>query len=184
MDAVMKALVVYESMFGNTHDIASCIADGLRDTCDVSLARFDDVNDEMLAGADVVVVGGPTHAHGLTGRRTRQAAREMAKKEPSLTLERSELEVGLRDWFKSLGRHDGKVAFAFDTRASAPGFLTGRASKGIARRLRDHGFHVAATKSFLVDKHNHLAGGETKRARAWGSMVGTVAGVQPRSSAA
>jgi flavodoxin len=34
----MRALVVYESMYGNTHIVANCIAEGLRDkACDVTV---------------------------------------------------------------------------------------------------------------------------------------------------
>ena len=61
---------------------------------------------------------------------------------------------------------------AFDTRIDAPAALTGRASKGIAKRLRRCGFDlVAEPESFLVDKHNHLLEGEAERARAWGAAL-------------
>ena len=50
--------------------------------------------------------------------------------------------------------------------------LTGRASKGIARRLEDHGYElVVKAESFFVDKHNHLLPGEAERATAWGASL-------------
>ena len=50
--------------------------------------------------------------------------------------------------------------------------IGGRASKGIASRLRRHGCTlVAEPQSFLVGKDNHLLSGELERARAWGAAV-------------
>src|SRR4051794_22003186 len=128
----MRALIVYESMFGNTHEIASCIADGMRPTCDVSVVRVGDATDDMVARADVLIVGGPTHVHSLSRRRTREAAQQMAeKKDSDLQMEPNMIELGLRDWLHTLGMHRGKVAAAFDTRGNGPAFVTGRASRGI-----------------------------------------------------
>ena len=131
---------------------------------------------DALVWADAVIVGGPTHAHGMTSAQSRKSALEAAEKPDSaLTLDPDAAGPGLRDWFKSLGAADGKRAAAFDTRVDAPAVLTGRASRGIARRLRDHGFHlVSDPESFLVDKHNELVAGEAERAHAWGVQLGTV----------
>lgn len=79
----------------------------------------------------------------------------------------------LRAWFGSLGRTNGKAA-AFDTRLEGNPVLTGHASKGIAKRLRQHGFDlVAEPASFLVDDTNKLLPGEVDRAREWGKMLGS-----------
>ena len=76
--------------------------------------------------------------------------------------------TGLRDWFESLGRVPKRAA-AFDTRIDAPAALTGRASKGIARELRQHGCTlISDPESFLVTKDNHLEADEDARARTWG----------------
>ncbi len=67
-------------------------------------------------------------------------------------------------------------AAAFDTRMSGPPTFTGRASKGIARRLRKHGASlVAPPMSFLVTKETHLEADEEERARAWGDELGRAA---------
>jgi len=172
-------------MFGNTHEVANCIADGLRPSYDASVVRVGDVTDEMVDAADLVVVGGPTHAHGLSGRRTRVAAKQMAEKDDNdFQMEPDTLEYGLRDWFRTLHTHNGKLAAAFDTRGNGPAFLTGRASRRIGHRLRSHGFHVMADKSFIVSKYGHLAQGELGRARAWGEMLSVVARVAERDAAA
>jgi Flavodoxin len=77
---VVRAVVVYESMYGNTHVVADAIGEGLREAGDVLVTPVDDVGTELLEGADLVIVGGPTHAHGTSRGRTREAAAEAARK--------------------------------------------------------------------------------------------------------
>ena len=168
----MRAVVVYESMYGNTHLVADAIGAGLRPAFDVSVVPVSQVSPAVLADADLVVVGGPTHAHGMSRAATRKAAVEAASKPVSpLKLEPDALGPGLRDWFGTLGRYPVKAA-AFDTRMHGPAALTGRASKGVARLLREHGFDVVAEpESFLVTKQDQLDPEETTRARDWGTNL-------------
>lgn len=177
----MRAVVVYESMYGNTHLIAGAIASGLETAFDVSVVPVSRASPAVLADADLVVVGGPTHAHGMSRAATRKAAVEAASKPASpLKLEPGALGPGLRDWFGSLGRYQAKAA-AFDTRIHAPAALTGRASKAVARLLRAHGFGlVAEPQSFLVSKQDRLEPEETIRARNWGTKLAAVI-PQPRT---
>jgi len=177
----MRAVVVYESMFGNTRVIAERIAEGMRRQFDVAVVAVGDAAPELLAGADVVVVGGPTHVHGLSSKRSRKGAVSVAAKDGSgLTLEPHATETGLRDWFTSVPAGDGRFSAAFDTRAKGPAIMTGRASHAIAHRLRHHGFHVGAVRSFLVEGDGHLVDGEADRAMYWGESVATVAAVSLR----
>jgi Flavodoxin len=175
----MQAVVVYESMYGNTHLIADAIGAGLKTVFDVSVVPVSQAGPAVLADADLVVVGGPTHAHGMSRAATRKAAVEAANKPVSpLTTEPGVLGPGLRDWFESLGRYPVKAA-AFDTRIHGPAALTGRASKGVARLLRAHGFDlVAEPESFLVTKQDRLEPQETVRAREWAAKL--AAGIAPR----
>jgi hypothetical protein len=168
----MRAVVVYESMYGNTHLVADAIGAGLRPAFDVSVVPVSQVSPAVLADADLVVVGGPTHAHGMSRAATRKAAVEAASKPVSpLKLEPDALGPGLRDWFGELGHYPVKAA-AFDTRMHGPAALTGRASKGVARLLREHGFDVVAeSESFLVTKQDQLDPEETTRARDWGTNL-------------
>jgi hypothetical protein len=70
-------------------------------------------------------------------------------------------------------------AAAFDTRADISALLSGRASKGIASRLKKHGCElVVAPESFLVTKENHLVLGEHERALAWGATLATYVGAE------
>ena len=170
----MRAVVVYESMYGNTHLVADAIGAGLSTVFDVRVVPVSQVSQATLADADLVVVGGPTHAHGMTRAVTRKAAVEAADKPVGgLTVEPDALGPGLREWFDSLGSYPVKAA-AFDTRVHGPAALTGRASKGVARLLRAHGFDVAAEpESFLVTKQDRLEPHETNRAREWGTKLAT-----------
>ncbi|HEV2450517.1 MAG TPA: flavodoxin domain-containing protein [Streptosporangiaceae bacterium] len=168
----MRAVVVYESMYGNTHLIADAIAAGLQPACEVRVVPVSQASPAVLAGADLVVVGGPTHMHGMTRAASRKAAVEAAKKPASpLKVEPDALGPGLREWFGRLGRYQVNAA-AFDTRIHAPAAFTGRASKGIAQQLRAHGYEVIAEpESFLVTKQDRLEPHETSRARDWAAQL-------------
>jgi Flavodoxin domain len=172
----MSALVVYESLYGNTREVAEAIASGLGDAKVVSVQ--DAVS--QVTKADLLVVGGPTHVHGLTSRRSRTAGVQNAH---------GELEPGagdgpgLRDWLADLPRVANAQAAAFDTRAHGPRVLTGSASHGIARRLRHHGYRLLDSESFLVEGgEGPLTAGELERARGWGETLGrSVSRVDPRN---
>jgi hypothetical protein len=171
----MRAVIVYESMYGNTHVVADHIGAGLGESFEVLVTSVDGVDDESVAAADLLIVGGPTHAHGMTSSATRKAAVDAVAKDEDLELDPDAEGEGLRDWFKALPHPIGGSAAAFDTRVDGPPAVTGRASKGIARRLRHHGFDlVVEPESFLVDKHSHLLDGEAERAEAWGAGLAQV----------
>ena len=168
----MRAVVVYESMYGNTHLVADAIGAGLGTAFDVRVVPVSHADRAVVAGADLVVAGGPTHAHGMSRAATRKAAVEAANKPVSpLEVEPDALGPGLREWFGSLGQHPVKAA-AFDTRVHGPAALTGRAAKGVARLLHAHGFDVIAEpESFLVTRQDRLEPEETARAREWGAKL-------------
>ena len=175
----MRAVVVFESMYGNTHQVADAIGAGLGPAFDVSVVPVSEASAAVLADADLVVVGGPTHVHGMSRASTRKAAVEAADKPVSpLKVEPGAMGEGLRDWFDSLGQYHVPAA-AFDTRLHGPAALTGRASKGVAHLLRAHGFDVVAEpESFLVTKQDQLEPDETARARDWGITL--AARIAPR----
>jgi hypothetical protein len=170
----MRAVVVYESMFGNTHVIADHIADGLRAVLDgaVEVLPVGDATSDVVADAELLVVGGPTHVHGMSSQRSREGARDMADKDDDLHLDPDAEGPGLRDWFDALTSATGGRAAAFDTRVHATVLLTGQASKGIAKRLRGHGYElVVEPESFFVDKEHHLEPDEAARAETWGRSL-------------
>jgi hypothetical protein len=126
----------------------------------------------LIADADLVVAGGPTHMHGISRGATRRAA---AKQDGGLTLDPDAGGPGIRDWLEDVTGGHGITAAAFDTRFNVIPAFTGPASHGIAQLLRRHGFLLAAPDSFLVGQRNTLLDGEASQARQWVAALGTAA---------
>ncbi len=168
----MNVLVVYESSYGNTHLVADAIGDGLGTAHAVEVVPVARAAQELVDRADLIVVGGPTHVHGMSHASTRQKAIEVGHEAGSpLQLDPDAEGPGLREWFDQL--QPGKAASAaFDTRVEGSALITGRASKGISKQLRHHGFHeIAEPMSFLVTKDTHLVDGQQAAARQWGAEL-------------
>jgi len=171
----VRALVVYESLFGNTREVARAIGRGMRDARPE--ARVDVLSVDEAPGpppdVDLVVVGGPTHFLGVTSRLSRELERQyerrirrpVAGRDPG---RRSSGTAGLRDWLARMPRGHGAAAAVFDTRMATP--VAGGAAPGIARRLRRRGYRLVATsRTFTVTGvGGPLVSGEADRARAWG----------------
>jgi flavorubredoxin len=165
----MTALVVYESMYGNTRAVALAVAEGLGDAQVLSVHEAS----EHADAAELLVVGGPTHVHGMASHRSRAMAVEAAHKDGGAQLEPDATEEpGLRVWLRDLPRADHAKAAAFDTRFDKSPWLTGEASRGIAKRLRRHGYDIVDRESFLVsESEGPLTEGELDRAREWGAAL-------------
>jgi flavodoxin len=68
---MMRALVVYESMFGNTQAIANAIVQGLSGRMRVEALEVGVAPATIDDDVALLVVGGPTHAFGLSRPQTR-----------------------------------------------------------------------------------------------------------------
>ena len=171
LEELMKIVIVYESMFGNTRQIAEAIAEAGKDLALVSVVNVNDITPVVLANADAVIVGAPTHAHSLSRPETRaEAAKEAADPERGLTMEPKASETGVREWLASKPEVPAYFA-AFDTRADVPRVLSGAASAKIDRKLAKLGAkRLVDAESFLV-KDNRLERDEQDRAAAWGVRV-------------
>ncbi|QHF21194.1 flavodoxin [Rathayibacter sp. VKM Ac-2762] len=170
----MRALVVYESQFGNTHCIAEAIGRGLADTVEVDVVGVHAA--PGLEGVDLLVVGGPTHVRTLSTPRTRaEASRWAAGTRRGLRLDSDAGGIGIREWLDALPPFTGMAA-SFDTRTDIPRILSGAAAGHIDHRLAGHGLRPVITPmSFLVDTRNDLEHTELDRARAWGALLGYTA---------
>src|SRR6478752_5488289 len=116
----MRAVVAYESMYGNTRRVAEAIAAGLRSTCSVTLVPVSHLERESLDTADLIAIGGPTHVRGMSRMSTREAAEEAGHKPGStLAVEADAQAPGLREWLTSLGRPNVPAA-VFDTKIKMP----------------------------------------------------------------
>jgi hypothetical protein len=184
----MEITVVFESMFGATHEVADAIAEGAseaRPDATVTCLRTSDADPERVARSDLVVVGGPTHMRGMSSGMTRKMAVSMERKKEQEDgghvghgLEPDATGPGLRDWFHRLPKAPkGTPAAAFDTRGE--GTMMGGAAKGIAHRLERHGYEVIVEpEGFLIEGEDQLLrDGERIRARVWAAaLVRTTAG--------
>ena len=162
----MKALVVYESMFGNTKTIADAIAEGLSDHMEVETVEVSGAPTQIPREVSLLVTGGPTHAFGMTRTGTRQEAATETR-EPLVSRG-----IGLREWLESRLSGDCTIA-TFDT-CFKKARLLGTAGRAAEKRLRKLGFDVIArAESFYVGgTTGPLQQGEIERARQWGSTLG------------
>jgi hypothetical protein len=165
----MKALVVYESMWGNTGKIAAAIGGGLGEA---RVAEVHQVSSADLEGLDLLVVGGPTHAFSMSRASTRHDARDRGATTGAE-------DRGIREFLAELPATLGVPVATFDTRVTAVRNLPGSAAKGAAKEVRRHHHaRVVDRCSFYVeDTAGPLSDGELERAAGWGA--GLAAAVAP-----
>ncbi|MFC4529652.1 flavodoxin family protein [Sphaerisporangium dianthi] len=163
----MYALVVYESMFGNTRQIAKAVAEGLSSIMRVDVVEVGAAPTTVGEDVDLLVVGGPTHAFGMSKPGTRVAAAEQAA-EPVISQG-----IGLREWLDS-AKVDAPAltAAAFDTHIRSH-LVPGSAARGAEKRLRRLGVRFAspATSFYVMGSPGPLMVGEPDRARQWGERL-------------
>jgi len=156
----MKALVVYDSVFGNTEQIARAIGKALASHIDVNILRASDVKPEHLGGLKLLIVGSPTRQFRPTAAITR--------------------------FLKGIARDglNGVSVAVFDTRFKKadiektpvlPFFVKifGYAAKPMANRLEKKGAElVIPPEGFYVnDTEGPLKEGELERAADWAKRI-------------
>jgi hypothetical protein len=161
----MKAVVVYESLWGNTAAVARAIAEGLGP--EARALCTDEAGAEAIAGADLVVAGSPVLGFSLPTDQMLEGIRTNpgnAPTPPDLS------HPSLRSWLASLPAATGRFA-AFETRMRGP--FPGGAVRGIGKALAAAGYtELAEPASFHVTgKYGPLRDGEIDRARAWGAEL-------------
>ena len=166
----MKALVVYESVWGNTRLVAEAIAAGLgQGTVAVSTAE---ATPERLVGVDVLVCGAPIQMFSLPGERARSSIRPEETPTPDLSA------PTMRSWLEGLPRPATATAryAAFETKIN---WSPGSAAHAISNALRAAGYVQAIDdESFIVKgKTGPLREGELERARGWGALVAIASGL-------
>jgi hypothetical protein len=157
----MEAIVVYESVWGNTAAVAQAIAEGLGP--DVRAYPTDEVPPDAVASADLIVAGSPVFAFRLPTEGIRQ---RILRDEADASSPPDLSHPSLRSWLDGLPPGHGRSA-AFETRIWwSPRGATGTIEKRLARL----GYPPAAkAEKFIVrDKYGPLREGELERARAWG----------------
>jgi flavodoxin len=159
----MKAMVVYDSVFGNTEKIAQVIGQALGSQMDVETRRVGDVRPEQLPRLTLLIVGSPTR-----GFRPTPAISKLLKSIP---------QNGLK----------GVQVAAFDTRFTREKIETespvpilpilvnvfGYAAKPIADRLEKKGGKlIVPPEGFFVEgTEGPLQAGELERAADWARQI-------------
>jgi hypothetical protein len=164
----VKALVVYESYWGNTAAIARAIAEGLGEGA--TALTTDAATSAALEDADLLVVGAPLLGFSLP-------TETMRKTLPGKTDAPSRADVShpsMREWLEALSAAAGRFA-SFETRFKrSPGSATKTIDKGLE----------AAGRTRLVERERFLVGGtygplkegEVERAKAWGETLASLIG--------
>ncbi len=157
----MRALIVYESLWGNTEGVARAIAEQLQTAMTVEVVDAD-AAPTNIDGFDLVLVGGPTHAFSMSRPTTRENAvsQHGAPWAPAR---------GIREWLGVLEHAPhGTKAATFDTRVDRPR-LPGSAARAAKQELRSLGFDIVVKQeTFRVhDYEGPLIDGELERAGQW-----------------
>lgn len=173
----MKAMVVYESMFGNTEEVAHAIAAGLSGHVSTYVVRASDELSELDKEIDLVVLGGPTHAFSMSRPKTREdAVRQGAA--PAFAGR------GIREFLGGSRAQTwrGPVA-TFDTRVAKVCHMPGSAARKAAAVARRQGHKLVAdpVSFYVADIHGPLLSGELQRAREWGDRLGVAVEDQARA---
>ena len=155
----MKALIIYESFFGNTEKIAKAIGEGIGTSMEVEVCKVTDVKPEQLEKVDLLIVGSATRAF-----RPSHETKRFLSHLPANSLK-------------------GKKAAAFDTRIALEDIkvrflrlmvnLFGYAAKPLSNKLQKKGAQIViAPEGFRVkDTEGPIKEGELERAGKWGSQI-------------
>ena len=159
----MKAVVVYESHWGNTEAIARAIAEGIGP--EARVLHTDEATGPVMAGTDLIVAGAPVMAFSLPreGMRRQIAGDVKAPIPPDVSHQL------MRTWLDALPTGSGWAA-AFETRIWwSPRGATGT----IEAKLKRAGYvRLAEGERFIVaGPYGPLRDGELERARRWGASL-------------
>ena len=160
----MKAIVVFESHWGNTAAVARAIAEGIGP--EARALSTTEATGAALAGVDLIVAGAPLLGFSLpTESMVKSLATNQAKDPTPPDLSHP----AMRTWLEGLARGNGRAA-AFETRIW---WSPGSAAKAILGKLEALGYRpVAKSQRFVVQgKYGPLRAGELEKAKAWGAAL-------------
>lgn len=160
----MKAIVVYESHWGNTAAVARAIAEGIGP--EARAVSTDEASAAAIAESDLIVAGAPLLGFSLPTEAMLKGLSTNAGRDPVAP---DVSHPSLRSWLDGLPNGSGRAA-AFETRIW---WSPGSAAKAILGKLESHGYHRAGpAQRFIVQgKYGPLREGELARAKAWGSEL-------------
>jgi len=146
----MKALIVYDSVYGNTEKIARAIAGALTPSGEVKVLRPGEANHSELESVDLLIVGSPTQR----GRPT-PAIQDFLNKVPERAIK-------------------GVTVAAFDTRFSTKlvaifGYAAGKIAGSL--KTKDGTLILPPEAFFVKGKEGPLKDGELERAASWAKRI-------------
>jgi flavodoxin I len=144
----MKTIVIYDTQFGNTEEVARAVAGELKG--EVKIQNVKDANPADLSDYDLLVIGSPT-----------QGGRQKLNMKSFLDV--------VKD-----GALKGKSVAAFDTRMKSFWVkMFGWAADRIAGALTEKGAELIASAEgfFVKSAKGPLAEGELERAKTWGKSL-------------
>jgi len=159
----MNAIVVYESLWGNTAEVARAVAEGLGPGA--RALRTDEAGPADVEAADLIVAGAPVFGFKLSSEKMRDGIRQSPGKGPAPDLTCPLL----RTWLADVPRGSAWCA-AFDTQVRGP---FGKGAPEIVQLLEARGYtSIAEPQGFVVKgSQGPLKKGEAERARAWGEQL-------------
>jgi len=154
----MKALIVYDSVYGNTEKIARAITGAITPSDGVKVLRVGEANPSELESIDLLIVGSPTH-----GGRPTPAIKEFLNKIPANALKN----VGVTSFDTRFSAKDKGVGIRI--LVGVLGYAAGR----IANTLKGKGGHLAAPpEGFIVEgNEGPLKQGGLERAADWAKGI-------------
>ena len=144
----MKALIVYDSVYGNTEKIARAVAEAITSSYEVKVLGAGETNPSELASIDLLIVGSPTHG----GRPT----------------------PAIQDFLNKVSKLQGINVAAFDTRIQTKfvgvfGYAAGRIANNLKKKS---GTLIASPEGFFVTGgQGPLKEGELERGAGWAKGI-------------
>ncbi len=159
----MKAVVVYESLWGNTAAVARAVAEGLGDGARALSTA--EATPAALAGADLIVAGAPVLGFRLPTEDMRLSVLRTERRAPKPA---DLSHPSLRAWLEELAPPAGKERFAaFET---GLWWSPGGATKSIVEKMTAAGYaEQGKARRFVVrGRYGPMREGELEKARTWG----------------
>jgi flavodoxin len=159
----MKVLIVYDSVYGNTEQIAQAIGHAFGSQEDVEVLRVGHVEPEQLTGLKLLFVGSPTYGFRPTPAINNLLGRIPMNGLRGVQVAASDTRISMNDIDPPIMRFMGRFVVK----------LFGYAAKPIADGLRKKGGELAIPPEgfFVEGTEGPLKEGELERAADWAKQI-------------
>lgn len=154
---MLKVLVVYDTVYGNTAKIAEALIEGIGGNQESQLIKAQEASTDHFEDVDLLLVGSPTHAGTFI-----EPVKKFLAGIPAGAL-------------KNVKAAAFDTSFDIQTQGAFLRFIMktfGYAAPKIAKKLAEKGATVLATETFIVlETEGPLQEGEVERAKEWAGTV-------------